>query len=286
MANISYFPQPFELLRLSFLIYKKYFLRLIAITAIPVIAGQLVPYVFELVFDNNFDPSQLNSLLPLITGLIVIVSLLIIQFWGQAALLLAVINLEKNLNPKSLFVLAWPKTFPYFLLYLQSLLLVIAGLISFIFPGLMFYVITSLAAFILLEENVNSLTSILKGSFYLQTRVTRVIAGYILFGILYFVVVVILGNVIGGNETELSYNLYQFILNLLVLPFILVFNYLNYSFLKSGRRELFVVSPQSRFFYIFLMLMPLIAAIVLILLYPHYQQYLWQFMQNNLHFSP
>lgn len=162
-----------ELLKESWLIYKKNYLRfiriIIFIIIIPTILTAFICNFIVVYYFSNFNPS---GWIQVILALIVLFSIVIISnlvnSLGTLTLYYAIVNSENNLSISKIFNISLKRVIPFFILSIIEGFIIAGSFYLFIFPMVVFFVCFIFSTFIFINEEEGPLNSLYKSYEYVR----------------------------------------------------------------------------------------------------------------------
>jgi len=204
-------------------IYKK---RILTYICLLIAVGLLFAIPFTLLVGLGF---LLSRLIPSLTGVLIAVTALLAFVistlalsWGMTALFIAIT--DKECGIRRAFQQAKPKTLSFLWVYSLLTLILIGAFILFFVPGVIFLVWFYFALFILVCEDIHGMDALLKSKEYVKGRWLSVFLR--VFILIAISLVVSMVPLVGP------------FLNILFIPFSLVFMYLLYEDLKSVKPDM------------------------------------------------
>lgn len=201
--NASILASPTDLLKEAWKIYKARFKTFIGISLIPIfviVILVIILVIFAVLagsaggFSNIISPSAhaivnspsapnpefvptqtmaISNIINFILGFgislfVFFIPLIIMQIWGQAAMLFAVKDSEENIGIKEAYRRGWHKIGSVFWVGLLSGIIVFGGYLLLVIPGIIFGVWFTFAVMIAVAENLGGMNAILKSKFYVS----------------------------------------------------------------------------------------------------------------------
>lgn len=230
-------PNATILLKQSWEIYKKRFWILLGVVIVPLfIPSLLASVLFPLKIKvGQFRAESFNSLsfgALTIIFLFVLISA-ILHLWSQSTLLCVVKDREENIGVKESFRQGWNKIISLFWVYLLSEFVIVAGLLLFFVPGLIFLIWFIFAPVILIVENKKGFSALLASKEYVKGNWLGVFWRFSIFLVIMWMISLAISSIFGfigvGNIDKI--NLYA--CYVLFAPFSLIYLVLIYENLKK-----------------------------------------------------
>lgn len=229
-------PKSTDILKESIEFYKEHFKKVIVLSGIHAIPAFLAYFVFN----NNM---LVSTLLLIVTG--------VLQLLGYIALLIYIKDPDKYPNVVEAFKDARFKILPLVWVSLLSGLILMLAAMLLIVPAIIAGVWFSFIAYIVIEENVGGLKALIKSKMYVQgnwwnvfRKLVFMVLVSIVFGAIFGVVISILGVNITNNK-ELFELLTNYLLNPLLTPLMVIFNYKLFKFIKVKKGNFDVTSTRN-----------------------------------------
>lgn len=238
------------LLKETWELYKKRVGTFLLISLIP----SLISSFWALFSAGYFAVSRDNINITLLTGILIIIAAIAViffWFWSQVALLFAIKDSEENIGFKESFRRGWHKIGSYLWISILSALVVIGGYLLLIVPGIIFAIWFSLAAFVLVTENIKGMDALLKSREYIKGRWGGVFWRFIGFGLIVSLILAALAIVLYLLKLQTVNNFFNPIIALFLAPFATAYAFLVYRHLKAEKGD-FVFQPQKKGLFIFI----------------------------------
>lgn len=190
----------------------------------------------------------------IIIFLLIGIPAVIIQIWGQAAMIYAIKDSVENISATEAYKRSWHKIKSLFWTGLLSFLIIAGGVMLFAIPGIIFAVWFIFASYIVISEDISGMNALLKSREYIRGR------GWEVFGLLLVMFLIWMGislgvqfglGIISMILSALGLGIIGFILSLiiwilvaLITPFMATYSYLIYKHLKRIKGD-FVFAPSS-----------------------------------------
>lgn len=183
---------------------------------------------------------------------VVIVPVIIIQVWGQAAMIYAVKDSRENIGVVESYRRSWRKIGALFWVGLLSFMIIAGGSMFFGIPGIIFAVWFSLANYIVVSEDIGGMNALLKSREYIRGR------GWEVFGLLLVIFLIWVGVSIGvqfgfaivsmvfTSSIAMILSLLSWIALAMFVPFFVSYVYLIYRHLRRIRGDVGFDSSSGR----------------------------------------
>ena len=179
--------------------------------------------------------------------IIFMIAVIIIGFWSQISLLYAIKDRDKEIGIKESFAKGWHKIIPYWYISLLVGLIVMGGFLLFIVPGIIFAVWFSLAAYILVAEDIKGMNALRESKRLVSGNWSSVCWRFLF-------IVLFLGAIslaVSSIAEIFKIPFLEYAVSLFIVPFASVFGFLIYEDLKKLKNETpFEVTEEkeSRFY--------------------------------------
>lgn len=190
----------------------------------------------------------------IIIFLFIAVPIIVIQIWGQAAMIYVIKDSAENISAIEAYKRSWHKIRSLFWTGLLSFLIIAGGIMLFAIPGIIFAVWFIFASYIVISEDIGGMDALLKSREYIRGR------GWEVFGLLLVMFLIWAGISIGAQFglgiismifSALGLGIFGFVLSLiiwilvaLVTPLMMAYSYLIYKHLKRVKGD-FVFAPST-----------------------------------------
>ena len=226
--HIAGLPGPLEILKEAWLIYKSRIWVFLGITIIPSLAifFLMIPFLgIGFLGSSGAKESFIGffSFWLVLFGFIAIV----IQSWAQVALIYAIKESQERIGIKESYKKAFSNIVPFIWVSFLSGIIVMAGFILLIVPGIIFGLWFSFAIFILIDEGLRGKKALLRSKEYVQDKMGSIFWRLIFIGLIMFFLVFVLSYVIGDFITP--------IISLFITPLITTYYFLVYKKVKETK---------------------------------------------------
>lgn len=171
------------------------------------------------------ESSSFFILIPLI--IIFVIVMVIVQIWSMAAMFYAVKEAKNGISVKEAFRISWPKIGSVAWLSFLSSIVMMAGFLLLIVPGIIFATWYSFAIFVLINEDIVGWGAMTKSKEYVQGR-----WGAVFGRLLGMYALAILVSWIASMIPFAP-----FILNLFITPIVTIYTFLLYKELKATKQS-------------------------------------------------
>lgn len=248
-------PKATDIFKQAWTIYKKRLGFFLSVTIIPMAAiviswATLSGAVF---LQDKISSSVVGFLLLVFAGLLLFTTAVIIQAWGQTALLYAIKDHQENIGVKEAYRRGWPKIISYWWVNALTGFIIMGGLLLFVAPGIIFAVWFSLAMFILIAEDTPGMNALLKSREYMRGKWGAVFLRYLFIGLIslvYFLapifIFMILGVFLKIPFKEEILQLVAGALNLFWAPLITIYSFLIYEHLKALKGQIAIIPAKGK----------------------------------------
>ncbi|PKL72602.1 hypothetical protein CVV26_01160 [Candidatus Kuenenbacteria bacterium HGW-Kuenenbacteria-1] len=230
-------------------------LSILAMVGFGVLIGGIGALVFYFIY-LKFTITGIALLIFLAILLILIIC--ISQSWLFTALLYAIKDKEDKIGIIESYKRGWNKILSYLWISFLAGFIILGGCYLFCIPGIMFSVLFSLAAFVLIEENLKGMNALLKSWEYVKGRWWSVFWRFFFIGIVCMLIIFgvfclfgIFGLILNFLKVpfilgiiDVALNLFMVVFEFLAIPLIMVYLFLVYKNLKDVKGE-FVFTPTK-----------------------------------------
>jgi len=253
LSNISSLPSTRVLLKQSWDIYKKRVDSFLGIMAVPILltiltfsvsvgGGFFLGWFSSLAVLSDKPTKVIMFLLICLAVLFYTVIFLIIQAWGQTALLYAIKDHQEKIGVVESYRRGWHKTISYLWIYCLTGLVIIGGLLLFIVPGIIFAIWFSLSEFILIGEETKGKKALLKSKQYVKDKLKSVLWRFFCMGTISFIISLALGLVCAFickilKTPSFMQDIGYFVSGLFLTPLIMIYQFLVYRYLKEIKEK-------------------------------------------------
>ena len=215
-----------NLIKRSLQVYKSRFLTLFGLMLLPASVG---------IFSYGLEAAS-KSLSPIFSIFLPIVFLiagLILTFWASVALLFAVKEREAKIGIKRSLQMGRHKIISYWWVSTLSVLIIGAGVLLFIIPGIIFAVWLSLAGCVLVAEVLRGMKALSRSKQLVAGHWRGVFWRFSAMGFFLIAVILPITFISAVLKAPLLQNILTSALNLFITPFIYIFIFLLYEDLKK-----------------------------------------------------
>lgn len=223
-----------ELLKQTFQIYKSRIGVFLGIAVISFLASLLfIPFFllllfFGLSFVVFYKSLSIVLLLFIILIIIVLgVAVFIANLWASIALLYAVKERDQKIGIKESFAKAWHKILSYWWISILVGLITMLGFLLLIIPGIIFSIWFSLAAYVLVSEDLKGMKALSRSKQLIKGYWWKIFWRFLVLGFVVFLFVFITGFI----------PFIRNIIYILTMPFSVIFSFLIYENLKQLKGE-------------------------------------------------
>ena len=274
----SVFLGPTKLLGNAWTLYKQRFWTLIAIALIPILV--IIPATIGSSLISVFILSKIIaggslSLILIVFALAALVMFLV-QLWGQAALMFAIINNKEEIGFVESFRRGWRKIISLWWISILTAFVTLGGFLLAIIPGIVFAMWFSLSAWVLIAEDSKGMDALLKSREYVRGRWWAVLGRIIIIGLVPFLLSLIFSLI----PTLLFSFIFKsalalWVISLITYPIILIiytplasiYMFMMYQNLRSLRGEIELVpARKSRTTFIVIAVLGIVAILALLYL--------------------
>ena len=257
---------PTKLLSNAWRLYKSRWKTFLGIIIVPIL---LMFFIFAIFAVGTLVIGILGSLIPqsaignmiifaigFISLLILFLTIIIIQFWSQAALIFAIKDSAENIGIKESYRRGWRKARSFFWVSILSGFIIMGGYIFFIIPGIIFSIWFCLALYIVIAEDLKGMNVLLKSREYIRNYwwpvlwrllfinlfVYLIIAIFVFF---IFCIATLCGIKPDLNNFEAMVNLPINIISFILAPLTVIYPFLIYNNLKKIKGD-FEFKPSAK----------------------------------------
>ena len=265
---------PLKLLSDSWQLYKSRWKTFLGIVIVPILLILFVLLIFGVgalcvgflgIYNIGSLPANIITFfISFILLLALFLTIIIIQFWSQAALFYAIKDSAENIGIKESYRRGWHKIRSFFWVSILSSFIIMGGYMFFFIPGIIFAIWFSLALYIVIAEDLNGMDALLKSREYIRNYWWSVLWRFfvmglfiyliiIIFGIFIFLIAMLLGITVDLNSDsfETIINLPINIISLIFAPLMVIYPFLIYNNLKEIKGDFeFKPSKKSKRFFI------------------------------------
>jgi len=258
-------PGVIDLLKESFVIYKSRFAVLLKIAIIPALC-------FLAIFLLSLGITYLNNNISIILTILLLplsLASILPQFWSQIALIFAIKDSPENIDFKESYRRAWHKIGSYFWVGFLGGFITMGGFFLFVVPGIIFSIWFSFGSFILIAEDQKGMNALLKSKEYVKGKWWGVFWRFLAMGLIFVLIGLILAPLFFFLKSQFLINFISWPISLFLGPFVLVYSFLIYKYLKTEKGD-FVFEPKKKGLFIFFailgfILIPIILTISVLL---------------------
>ncbi len=190
----------------------------------------------------------------IIIFLVILVPMIIIQIWGQAAMIYAIKDSAENIGAVEAYRRSRHKIGSLFWTGFLSFIIIAGGFMLFAVPGIIFAVWFMFASFIVISEDIGGMNALLKSREYIRGRGWEVLGLILVMFLIWFGISIgaqfglgiisIIFTALGLGFVGLIFNLFIWIAIAIVAPLMTAYSYLIYKHLRRIKGE-FAFAPSS-----------------------------------------
>lgn len=195
----SIFLGPIKLLSNAWALYKQRFWTLIAIVLMLIPTLFIITTTIGISWVSAFIFSKIISggfLLPLLILALAVLAMFLVQLWGQAALLFAIVNHRERIGFIESYRRGWHKILSLWWISILMVFVTLGGFLLAIIPGVIFTIWFGLSTIILIAEDSRGMNALLKSREYVRGRWWGVLGRGIFIGLLSFIFYIIIPTLI------------------------------------------------------------------------------------------
>jgi len=233
-----YLPGVGELLSESFQVYKSRIGVFLGIMIIPILIFLLI--LLPVVFFGYYYLLQGLNINPLLLGLLMAVFgiiMAIISLWMSVSLLYAIKEREQKIGIKESLAKGWHKIISYLWISILSGFIIGGGFLLLIIPGIIIALWFSLAAYVLVSEDLKGMNVLFRSKQLIKGYWGKVFWRFLVLGLIMWLITFIV---------QLIPLIGAVIINLFVTPFSFVFIFLVYENLKRLKGEVPLEPPKRK----------------------------------------
>lgn len=248
-GNSQALPGVEVLLKEAWGIFKDRWKTFLGVVLIPSVFGTLVIALFFVLglfslpsLIQEFEFSKMIWLI--LAGFVVTLFLIIIQLWGQTAILCAVVGYQEKIGLKEAYRRGWKKIGPILGLSLLYGLVALGGFSLLIIPLFIFMVWFSFGTLIVIAGDERGLKALLKSREYVRGHWWSVVGRMMMPGLLFLGLYMGIGAfqilveiLIKSDSISLILSLLSGLVGFLVAPLVLTYQFILYEHLKRVKGE-------------------------------------------------
>jgi len=232
-------PGILSLLKESLRLYGEQFSRLLAIALVPavtiIVAVALLSVCVGLVVMSGGNRIVLAGVVLL--AIVVIVVAVLISFWSNAALVLALRDRREQRHFGELFRNARALVVPLFTTSLLSFVFVLGGIVFFLIPGIILAVLLTFAVYAVVYDNAHNTAALLKSRELVVGRWWKIFWYLVIIAVVVGVIQYLVGvlfDAVGtsGEEASLVASILNFCFKLVLVPFVTIYSLLLYEHVR------------------------------------------------------
>lgn len=232
-----------DLIRQSWPLYRDRFKTLIAINLLPVVLTAILSYVLYIpVISAPPPPFGAEPVGPSIGRLLMLFGLgvivLIAALWAMIAQVLVLRDTPGALSASSALAMARKILLPYLWISVLSSMLIIAGIMFLIIPGVVFMIWFAFAGYVLIEENLTGWQAMKRSRAYVKGRF-----GSVLWRVGAIIFLLILASWFAVPFSQPIEDLVSAVISWFAVPFLTVYMLLLYRSLRGSSPAAAVGNP-------------------------------------------
>lgn len=244
---ISSLPGAIAIFKQAWAIYKRRLATFLGVMIIPtlVMIAMLVIMIAIVIFiGGELLGGGVSLFIPLLILLSVII--LISQSWGQTALLYAIKDNQERIGVIESYRRGWHKILSYLWISLLAGIITLVGFLLLIVPGVIFAVWFSLAAFILVSENLKGMNALLKSKEYVKGKWGSVFWRLFFIGAISLIIFLVPTLIFNFLEIPFAKEIYRFVIGLFLIPLVMTYIFLVYNNLKALKGEITFTATRGK----------------------------------------
>jgi hypothetical protein len=252
-ATASELPSPTDILKEAWGLYLQQFKTILGVYfggLFCIIAGVIL-FVVIGVLGGIFMGSKSLGFIALIVILFsaLVAALIVFSVWFHVALVTAIIHARKRIGIIESYRSSWKFIASYWWMQLLAGLIVFAGIVLFIIPGIVLSYVLCFSTFILLVEDTKGLNALIKSREYFCDRFWSIV-GRLLFMSIPFIILPFVPLFYPRDMDHGGLQLIVTALQLFLTPLSLIFSYVLYEKVKAAKRKFdFVPMKNQRILY-------------------------------------
>jgi hypothetical protein len=252
----------------TFSAYKNNFWKFLFISVIPLV----VSFLFSIFFlkHQSADPLSIPSLQDFFPLIPIFLIIIIISLWANLSLLHAIKERENKISIKEALARGWSSLGSGIWVSFLTLIIVGAGFVLFIIPGIIFSIWFLLALYVLVDENKKGMDALKRSKELISGYLTAYWGRTFLFGLIFSVILFLVSFIIKFFSVFLPIiNYLATIINVIAAPLFAIFSFLVYEKIKTAKEAGYTKSPREiKYILIFLLvfLLPIVGIFASILL--------------------
>lgn len=201
---------------------------------VPIVVLFVVARVLQNMGTLNDD--AVNGISTVLLG-ILIVCMIYLMVWLQAALALFIMNRQKGMAYMEAMSLGKQKMGSYFWVSLLSGILTLLWTLLLIIPGIIYGVYYTFAEYVMLDKGLKGMDAVRMSTSYVKDLWWQVVFSFLGLGLVYFFIYII-EWVIGAAVGEELSGIVNMIVSIAFVPYSLIYSVLVYEKLKSLKPEI------------------------------------------------
>jgi len=182
----------------------------------------------------------------ILSAILFFVIIFISQVWGQIALLYAVKDSQERIGVVESYRRGWHKIFSYWWVSLLVGFITLGGFFLLIVPGIIFAVWFSLAAFVLIAEDLKGMSALLKSREYVKGKWGSVFWRFFFIGVISFIISLVPILIFSFLKIPFGEEISRFVIGLFLTPLTMTYAFLVYSNLKAIKGEVVFVPTRGK----------------------------------------
>jgi hypothetical protein len=173
----------------------------------------------------------------IILAIIFFLVIFVIQAWSQLALLYAIKDSQEGIGIGEAYRRGWHKILSYWWVTLLAGFITLGGFLLLIVPGVIFATSFSLAAIVLIAEDLKGMNALLKSRAYVKGRWGEVFARFFSIGVLSLIVSLVLIFIFYVLKIPFGAEISRLLIGFFLTPLIVTYSFLVYSNIKTVQGE-------------------------------------------------
>ena len=248
---VSSLPSVTDILRQAWSIYKKRIRTFLGINIIPtVIIIALLPiFLGGGFFSIGLFASKLAAggiSLVIILVILFFIIIFVSQGWEQTALLYAIKDNQESISVIESYRRGWHKILSYWWVSFLVGTIIFFGFLFFIVPGVIFGVWFSLAAFVLITDDLKGMKALLKSKEYVKGKWGSVFWRFLFIWGISLIFSLVITLIFSFLKIPFGGQISRFLIGLFLTPLVTIYSFLIYSNLRASKGELTAPSIEEK----------------------------------------
>ena len=246
-SNSTQIPGVLAIVQNALAFYKSRWKTFLGISLIPFVLGYAIFFLLELASAALREPLENNLIAWAFVILLAVPFLMIIGVWQFLATVFVIKDRQEEIGVKGAYKRAWSKIKSSIWISFLSSLVIFAGFLLLIVPGIIFSVWFNFSTYVLVDEGLTGLEAMKKSKEYVKGKFWAIVWRFLGFGLFsfgiffgFFLLLIIPGIIfilISPKLAEILGGIVYTGASFVYAPLVIIYSYLVYQGLKISKSQ-------------------------------------------------